>query len=77
MVQWTDAELKRLYKLQARQIARALIRLTNVDDLVNADRYSGQALCPICQLEYYEHPCIVEGPAAGLTVTCTGRLIKL
>lgn len=71
----TDRE--RQYKAQARHMARQLEGAFTEGAALDALRCGGDALCPLCQLPYYEHPQLGRGPAAGLTVTCDGLLVKL
>lgn len=78
-----DAETRRLrwrmlsFKNQARNLIRSLEARFTDEEAIAAERRAGGAICPDCQLEYFDHPTIHEGPAEGLTVTCQGNLVKL
>ena len=44
------------------------------DEQRKIERASGRAVCPICGLEYYDHP---ELPQVAAVVTCEGKLFHL
>lgn len=52
-----------------------------VDDIPDADRAGGGALCPDCGKELYKHPRDLEHLGKGgvpfLTRLCSGRIVKL
>jgi hypothetical protein len=65
-------ELKRRFKLQAKALAKLIDFGPEPEGLVN--RASGNAVCEICGLEYYDHP---HDDELSAVVTCDGRLLHL
>lgn len=60
----------RQFKLMVRNFApRLRVDAADIDNFIRA---SGQAQCPKCGLEYFDHPHV-----DGLVVSCDGRLLKL
>lgn len=63
---------------QYRKMARAVSEVLSPESNISSDfgeRASGKAVCDICGLDYFEHP--TPKWAAGLTLTCDGRLWHL
>lgn len=65
------------FKKQSRNIGLVFSNKFTEEEATNAERFAGGAICPDCQLEYFDHPQLTNGVANGLTVTCQGKLVKL
>lgn len=66
-----EAETLRTLIMQYRFMIRMMAERIPYNEL-DVNRASGLAICPLCQLELYEHP-----TKNGLTLDCSGNTLHL